>query len=112
VDLRLTENHGVDPRGHGEEVLGGVVLVVGVQGLGELVGRDLARLREEPLHVQETMVIAGNRGVDLHPVAGGEDHGLLDGSEGPQVVVGLGKVLLGEGQPLQQLHRGSAVGNP
>ena len=81
-DLRLAEYHRIEPGRHREEVLRGIVLVVRVQRLGELVGIGFARLREEPLQVEEARVIRRDLGVDLDAIAGGEDDGLADGVGG------------------------------
>src|SRR2546425_2363703 len=46
-------HHGVHPRSHGEQMLGGVVLVVRVEGIGEFLRRHLLGLREESLRSEE-----------------------------------------------------------
>ena len=58
VDLRLAEDHRVEASGDGEQVVGGVLLPVGVQGLGQFLGRDAPGLGEQPLQRQEPGVVA------------------------------------------------------
>src|SRR6266542_4736726 len=107
----LSRNHRVQPGGDGEQVPAGVVLKVGVQRLGEVDGIHGVRLAQQALEGQEPRVIRQDAPVDLHPVAGGQDHGLLDGFvvEGPTVC--LWQLLVGEGQALEQLDWGAAVGD-
>ncbi len=78
VDLRLAQDHRVQTGGDGEQVVGRVLLVVGVQGLGEGLVVHVVGLGEQLLQRQEPAVVAGDVGGDLHAVAGGQDHGLAD----------------------------------
>ncbi len=47
LDLRLAEDHGVEPAGDGEQMLDGVPLPVGVETVGQLLLRDAARLDQQ-----------------------------------------------------------------
>ena len=44
-------------------------------------------------------------GEDLHPVAGGDDHGLLDAVHGGELGESLGQTRLGDGEALPHLNR-------
>ena len=105
VDLRLAEHHRVEPGGDGEQVVGGVVLPVRVQGLGQLLGAHAAGLGEQALQGQEPGVIARHARRDLDAVAGRQDHGLVDPVQVEGVAVRLREVVVGEGEPLEQLDR-------
>ena len=111
-DLGLSQHHGVDSRGDGEQMLCGVVLVVGVQRIGELLGRQLARLGQEPLQVEESRVVGIDRRVDLDPVARREDGSLRHRVQVEQTAKGLREVLPAEGEALEQLDRSPAIGDP
>src|SRR5690606_25514598 len=56
-------------------------------------------------------VEGGHRGVDLHPVAGGQQDRLADVRLGEQFPEDPGCLGGGRGQPLQQRHWGGAVGH-
>ena len=83
VDLRLAQHHRVESGGDGEEVVGRVLLVVGVQGLGQGLGVDAVALGQQPLQREEPAVVARDVGRDLDPVARGQDHGLARPRPGP-----------------------------
>ena len=108
-DLRLAEDHGIQSRRDLEQVLCRVVLVVGVERLGELLRRDLAGLGEDPLERKESRVIRANPRVDLDPVAGREDDGLVDLGLVDERAIGLWEIVGDEGQALQELHPGPPV---
>ena len=112
LDLRLAEHHGVEPARDGEQVLGGVAFPMGVQGLGELFGRDLPGLGQQSLQREESGVIARDVAVDLDPVAGREHHRTVDAVEVLRDPVGLGQVVVGEREPFQQLDRCTTEGDP
>ncbi len=85
-DLRLADDHRVEPGGHPERVPHGRLVVVHVEVAGQLGGRDAGLLGEHVADVAEAAVEAGDRRVDLDPVAGGEHHGLADVRLGDQLV--------------------------
>ena len=60
VDLGLADHHGVQPRGHGEQVVGRVVFPVGVQRLGQLLRPHPSGLGEHALQRQEPGVVGRN----------------------------------------------------
>ena len=108
-DLRLAEDHGIQPGRDLEKVLRRVVLVVGVERLRELLRRDLTGLGEDPLQREESRVIRADPRVDLDAVAGREDDGLVDLGLVHERAIGLGEIVGDEGQALQELHPGSPV---
>ena len=112
VDLRLPEHHRVQPTGDREQVLRRVLVEVGVEGVGEVVGVDLARLAEEFLQRQEALVVAGDAREQLHPVAGREHHDALERVEVLSPPERLAVVVIGEGEPLEQLDRRATEGDP
>ena len=111
-DLRLAQHHRVEPARHREQVVGGVLLPVGVQGLAQLLGRDVPGLDQQALQGQEPGVVVGDVTVDLDPVAGGQDHGAVDAVQIVRAPVRLGEVVVGECEPLQQLDRCATEGDP
>ena len=108
-DLRLAEEHRIQPGRYRVQMLGRILLVVRVERVGELVGRDLLRLRQEPLQIEEAGVIGLDLGVDLDAVARGQHDALPDGIEVPGAPVGLRQLVLAEREALEQLDRSSAV---
>jgi hypothetical protein len=75
-DLGLTDHHRVEAGRDPERVQHRRLVVVHVEVAGELGGRNAGGLGEHVADVAETAVEAGDRRVDLHPVAGGQHHGL------------------------------------
>ncbi len=61
---------------------------------------------------QERRVLGLRHGVDLDPVAGRKNHGLVHGRPGAQAFDQRGQAVIGHGQPLAPLHRRGAVGHP
>ena len=112
VDLRLAEDHRVEPARDGEQVIGRVALPVGVHRVGEFVGGDPPRLDEQALQRHEPGVVARDLAVDLDPVAGRQDHGAVDAVQVGGHAVRLGEVVVGEREPLQQLDRRATEGDP
>ncbi|GBC87536.1 hypothetical protein HRbin12_01546 [bacterium HR12] len=110
-DLGLAEDHGVEPRGHLQEVLDGLVLVVGDEGRSDLAGLHAPGLAEQALQGLEARVVGGHRGVDLDPVAGREHDPAVDGGIVEDPAVRLGQVVVAEREPLEQLHARGAVGD-
>ena len=70
---------------------------------------DLPGFRKELFQAEEPLVIRGHLGKDLNAVAGGEDDSFGHGFHLEKATVGLGDVLLGEREPLQQLDWGPPV---
>jgi hypothetical protein len=111
IDLRLAEHHRVQPRRDLEEVIRGVALPVGVQRVGELLGRDPSRLAEHSLQREEPRVVRRDVAEDLDAVARRQDHGLLDRRLVERGAVGLHEIVVGEREPLQQLDRCATEGD-
>jgi hypothetical protein len=79
-DLRLPDDHRVEPGRHREQVLDGLALPVHVQVALEVVERHARALREQVRDGVDARVEAVGVGVHLDPVAGGEHHRLADGA--------------------------------
>jgi hypothetical protein len=109
-DLRLADHHRVEPGRHPEGVLHRGLVVVHVQVPGQLGGRDPGHLGEHVADVAETAVEAADRRVDLHPVAGGQHHGLADVRLADQLGEEPGHRLLGDGEAFQGADVRGAVG--
>ena len=103
LDLRLTEYQRVEPRRDREQVIGGVALPVRVQRLGQFLRGDTARLDQEALQRQEPRVIGRHASVHLDPVAGGQDHDLVELLEVAGAPVRLREVFVAERQSIQQV---------
>ena len=112
IDLCLTQHHRVEPARHGEQVVRRVLLPMRVQRLGELLRRDGPGFGEEPFQGQESGVVAGDVAVHLDAVARGQDHGPVDALQVVRPPIRLGEVVVGEGEPLQQLDRCATEGDP
>ena len=103
LDLRLTEDHRIQTRGHREQVVGGVALPVRVQRIGQLLVFDAPRLDEDALECDEPGVVAPDVAVGLDAVARRKDHHLVEPIEVLRVEIRLRQVGVVEGQPLEQL---------
>ncbi len=57
-------------------------------------------------------MISGDVAVDLYTVAGGQDHDSVKPVQLPSTPVGLGEIVVAEGEPLQQLDRRVMEGDP
>jgi hypothetical protein len=90
----------------------GGLFVMGVERRRENVGIELRRVGEEPLQRLEPGVVAGNRRVDLHAVAGGEDDSLAHRLGVDESPIGLGERVVGQREPFEQLDRGASVRDP
>ena len=103
-DFRLTHHHRVEPRRHAEKVSKAVWLGERVEFRAEWtfvfmeLGEKFPHRRESPCRI----AICGDR-VDFHPVAGREDHGLLDVSASPENLKRLGNPRFSKGETLAQL---------
>ena len=72
---------------------------------------DPGPLGEHRADVGQAAVERGHRGVDLDPVAGGQDDRLGHVRVADQPGQQRGSLVSRDGQPLQQLHRGGVVGH-
>ncbi len=71
-DLRLADQHRVEPAGDGEQVLHGARLVVHVKAAVQLLERHPGRTRQHLADLGDAAVEGGRLRVDLDAVAGGE----------------------------------------
>ena len=101
-NLRLADHHGIQAGGDAEDVLDGLqALVLEDVGL-VLAAAEAEVLAHEALQIAMAVLGAGE---DLHPVAGGDDHGLLDAFHGGELGESLGQARLGNGKALPHLDR-------
>ena len=108
-DLALADHRGVEPGGHGEQVRHGRVVVVDVEVVGELLGRQERQVGEEVAHVLVAAVEPLGHRVDLGAVARRQDHRLGQVLPRAEVVQGLGQPGVVDRHPLEQVERRGAV---
>jgi hypothetical protein len=82
---------------------------VDVQVRRQLGRRRPGLLGEHRAHICQPAVEAGDGGVDLHPVAGGQDHGFPHVGLCEQPAKRAGQVGGSDRKPLQESDRGGAV---
>jgi hypothetical protein len=108
----LTEHHAVEAAGHTKEMPHDRLVNMRVEVACQVAGVDTAALGEKPQHLLATwrrrVLFAG--GVELHPVAGGEEHDLATGEGITKTTDRLDRLIAGEGQPLAKGQRNAAVG--
>ena len=110
-DLALADRHRVQPGGDVEQVGDRAVLVVHVEVRQHRLGRLAGPLHEQARELLDAAVEPVDLGVDLEPVAGGDDRGLGDRRARLGVGDQLGDTVGVERDPLQQRHRGRVVGD-
>ena len=108
-DLRLADHHRVQPGGDVEEVGHGPVVVVDVEVRHQRPGRLARALDEQPRDLLHRPVETVDVGVDLQPVAGGDDGRLRDVLGGGHVGDELDQAVVVEGEPLEDGHRRGLV---
>ena len=111
-DLALAEHGRVEPGGHREEVGDGRRVVVDVEVVAEVLGREEGDLGEEVADVLVGAVEALGDGVDLGAVARGEHDGLGHVGAGDEVVQGLRQRGITDGHALEEVERRAAVVQP
>ena len=111
-DLALAEHGRVEAGGHREEVRDGRRVVVDVEVVAEVLGREERDLGEEVADVLVGAVEALRDGVDLGAVAGGQHHGLGHVGAGDEVVQRLGQRGVADGHALEEVERRAAVVQP
>ena len=75
-DLLLAYHHGIQAGGHGHQVLGRGVGIAHVEVVAQLLLSHAGNLGEHAHDFLHAGVEGVGDGVDLHAVAGGDDHGL------------------------------------
>ncbi len=103
-DLGLAHDHGIEARGHPEEVAHGVAAAVDVKALLQLGGIEVAVAQDEGLHPGDGLLHVLCTGQDLHPVARRQVEGLLDGRRTQDLLEGAHPVAAGKGEPLPDLQ--------
>ena len=104
-DLALADRHRVEAGGDVEEVRDGAVVVVDVEVRQDRADRLAGSVDQHPGDVLDAAVEAVHVGVDLQPVAGGDDRHLGDVLAGGGLVDQLVHAAAVEGDLLQQGHR-------
>ena len=95
--------------GHREEVPGRITVVEAGQVVGELLGRHMGHLGEEVADVLVRTVELLGEYVHLDPVAGRQDHGLVDVLARREVGQRLGQARRRDRHALEQVERHGAV---
>ena len=80
----------------------GPVLVVGVEAVAHFREVETCCRTERFAHLGDRPVEGGDLAVDLHPIAGGDDHPLVHVVAAAQRLVELGTTVTGQGGALQQ----------
>src|SRR5690606_5433762 len=108
-DLRLTENHRIEPAGDAEEVPDRLFAFAAEERAGRL--RAELSVLDEP--GPQTLCPAFlRRGVDLRTVAGGQDHGLPDSVQGENLGEGVLHVVAGKYDLFANFDRRRAMVQP
>jgi hypothetical protein len=79
---------------------------VGVKILLKFLQREAVILREELFDIEDGLLGLSGSSIDLHTVAGRDDHILLDGRNGMNPGEGFFHLILRKGQALPNLNRG------
>jgi hypothetical protein len=109
-DFGFTEEEGVEPGGHAEEMANGGAIVVLVEDAIENVGANGMEFAEEGRQAGSAFVRSfGRNAVDFAAVAGGEDERFFEEAAGAEFVGGAASLFGGEGDALAELERSGAV---
>jgi hypothetical protein len=111
-NLGLAENRGVETCRHLEEMGHRSLVMLAVEVRGDVAGGETARLAEEITDVLVGAVEALGYRVHLGAVARGQHHDLTDVVSHDEAVQRLRHRTVGDGDPLEQLHRRRAVVHP
>jgi hypothetical protein len=79
---------------------------VGVKIFLKFLQREAVILRKEVFEIEDGLLGLSGSSIDLHTVAGGNDHVLLDGRNGMNPGEGFFHLILRKGQALPNLNRG------
>lgn len=108
-DLLLAHDHGIQARGHGEQVLDGGLGVAHEGVLAQIVDGEPGAGAQDVGDGFQSGVEGLDDGVDLDAVAGGDDHDLVDVGRLHELRQHLGTIGLGDRQFLENRHRRAAV---
>jgi hypothetical protein len=111
-DLRLAQHHGVEARRDAEGVERGLVAGRSVEQRLQLPPRHAAVAPEPAERLGARLARDRGHSVDLDPVAGREDHDLVQEAAAGQIGEDLPDLLLLQGQLLAHRHRRGAVIHP
>ena len=102
-DLGLPNHHGVQAGGNPENVPYSLISSMNVEAVFKFFQGKMMELGKKTLEVINGLFDFLGNGIDLHPIAGGEDHIFLQGRKGLRVADGLLEVLGFEGQAFPDL---------
>ena len=105
-DLRLADDHRVQAGGHAKHVPHRIAIAMFVEVLA--IGRRIEAVELAQKPVQVGGAVRGARD-QFHPVAGGNDHALLDTGIGRQALRRFRQASLGNGEPLPHFDRRGLV---
>ena len=111
-NLRLADDHRVQPGGHREQVLHTGRRIVHVEVFGQLIQRHRGLVGQDIGDLGQRIVKSGHYRVDLDPVTGGEQQCFRNVFALKQPVQDLAGVRAGHRDSLQHVHRCAAVGQP
>jgi hypothetical protein len=110
-DLALANDHRVDPGRDAKEMLQRTFVVIRVGAIGEILRWNVTELGQEILQVLGSAVEARHNRVDLDAVTRREDRSFENVLAVVELVKGLGQLLFGDGQALEQLDRSGPMIN-
>jgi hypothetical protein len=87
----------------------GLFADMGIKAFFEVLQRDPMVSGEEILHIMNGLFYLSRGGVNLYPIASGDDHILLDRREGMNLAEGLLHFILWKGQAFANLNRGCVM---
>ena len=110
--LLLADHGAVQAAGHGEDVFDGGLAVADVGVLGQLAHRETGVIGEHLTDCGESAVEGVDDGVDLDPVAGGQDHRLGHQRGLQHLLDDLDLVGIAGGELFENRDRSAAVRHP
>jgi len=84
-DLRLAHHHGIEAGGDPEDMADGIFAVVAVQVRLQVVVGDMVEICQKTADTGDSPGNVAGGGIDLHPVAGGDDDPLHDPFQGAEL---------------------------
>ena len=99
-DFRLAEHHRVDAARHAEEVVDALRFKVRVQRMTGSRGNAVKVAQELFQRLAKHGITLPCRGINLHAVAGGEDHGLVGDAALVHLAKRVGNLCIGKGKSL------------
>ena len=104
-DFRLAKHHRVDAARHAEEVIDTLRIAVCVEFVAGSRAEAVEIAKELAQRLAKRGIVVAGGGVNLHAIAGGEDHGLVGNAALAQLAKRVGDLRIGKGKALPQLDR-------